>query len=183
MRDRSQARCILVQSQVATVLVIVADVSSHEPDEMTCTENHDVLKELAAAAADPPVRSKYSCVCLLFIHPPAHGSEVSPAARNTLDSARIPRASKLLICGLFQKGRVLAQDGEARDDAADLLPRVMGYWRTPQNLPASLLEELSRLVRYGSSGKMGKYEATRLRRREAMLSGSPRSSRLDVALV
>ena len=51
-------------------------------------------------------------VCLLFIHPPAHGSEVSPAARNTLDSARIPRASKLLICGLFLKGRVLAQDGE-----------------------------------------------------------------------
>ena len=48
---------------------------------------------------------------LLFIHPPAHGSEVSPAARNTLDSARIPRASKLLICGLFLKGRVLAQDG------------------------------------------------------------------------
>ena len=32
-------------------------------------------------------------------------------ARNTLDSARIPRASKLLICGLFQEGRVLAQDG------------------------------------------------------------------------
>ena len=51
-------------------------------------------------------------LCLLFIHPPAHGSEVSPAARNTLDSARIPRASKLLICGLFQKGRVLAQDGD-----------------------------------------------------------------------
>ena len=52
-------------------------------------------------------------LCLLFIHPPAHGSEVSPAARNTLDSARIPRASKLLICGLFLKGRVLAQDGVA----------------------------------------------------------------------
>ena len=50
-------------------------------------------------------------LCLLFIHPPARGSEVSPAARNTLDSARIPTASKLLICGLFQKGRVLAQDG------------------------------------------------------------------------
>ena len=50
-------------------------------------------------------------LCLLFIHPPAHGSEVSPAARNTLDSARIPTASKLLICGLFLKGRVLAQDG------------------------------------------------------------------------
>ena len=45
--------------------------------------------------------------------PAAQGSEASPAARNTLDSARIPRASKLLICGLFQKGRVLAQDGVA----------------------------------------------------------------------
>ena len=44
-------------------------------------------------------------------HPQFQGSEASPAARNTLDSARIPRASKLLICGLFQKGRVLAQDG------------------------------------------------------------------------
>ena len=39
--------------------MIVADVSSHEPDEMTCTENHDVLKELATAAADP-VPSIYS---------------------------------------------------------------------------------------------------------------------------
>ena len=56
VRDRSQARCVLVQPQVATVLVIVADVSSHEPDEMTCAENHDVLKELATAAADPPLR-------------------------------------------------------------------------------------------------------------------------------
>ena len=28
--------------------------------------------------------------------------------------ARIPRASKLLICGLFLKGRVLAQDGKAK---------------------------------------------------------------------
>ena len=56
MGDRSQARCVLVQPQVATVLMIVADVSSHEPDEMTCTENHDVLKELATAAADPPLR-------------------------------------------------------------------------------------------------------------------------------
>ena len=51
-----------------------------------------------------------ACAFYLFIRQP-HGSEVSPAARNTLDSARIPRASKLLICGLFQKGRVLAQDG------------------------------------------------------------------------
>ena len=49
MRDRSQARCVLVQPQVATVLVIVADVSSHEPDEMTCAKNHDVLKELATS--------------------------------------------------------------------------------------------------------------------------------------
>ena len=43
-------------------------------------------------------------------------SEVSPAARNTLDFARIPRASKLLICGLFQKGRVLAQDEVTVED-------------------------------------------------------------------
>ena len=53
MRDRSQARCVLVQPQVATVLMIVADVSSHETDEMTCAENHHVLKELATAAAGP----------------------------------------------------------------------------------------------------------------------------------
>ena len=50
-------------------------------------------------------------VGLSLAPPAAQGSEASPAARNTLDSARIPRASKLLICGLFQKGRVLAQDG------------------------------------------------------------------------
>ena len=71
------------------------------------------LLVIAPPAPLPTVRA-HSCffrLCLLFIHPPAHGSEVSPAARNTLDSARIPRASKLLICGLFQKGRVLAQDG------------------------------------------------------------------------
>ena len=41
------------QKAQATVLVIVADVSSYELDEMTCAENHDVLKELATAAADP----------------------------------------------------------------------------------------------------------------------------------
>ena len=55
-------------------------------------------------------RSRASCAFYLFIRQP-HGSEVSPAARNSLDSAPIPTASKLLICGLFQKGRVLAQDG------------------------------------------------------------------------
>ena len=62
------------------------------------------------------VKPEMVILCLLFIHPPAHGSEVSPAARNTLDSARIPRASKLLICGLFLKGRVLAQDGMSTRD-------------------------------------------------------------------
>ena len=68
------------------------------------------------------VSSNAAELCLLFIHPPAHGSEVSPAARNTLDSARIPTASKLLICGLFQKGRVLAQDG--RDQPGNLWPHI-----------------------------------------------------------
>ena len=70
-------------------------------------------------------------LCLLFIHPPAHGSEVGPAARNTLDSARIPRASKLLICGLLQKGRVLAQDGEKQ------IGRAYGAPRQPSTLPGS----------------------------------------------
>ena len=54
------------------------------------------------------------CAFYLFIRQP-HGSEVSPAARNSLDSAPIPTASKLLICGLFQKGRVLAQDAVAAE--------------------------------------------------------------------
>ena len=74
------------------------------------------------------------CAFYLFIRQP-HGSEVSPAARNTLDSARIPRASKLLICGLFQKGGVLAQDAKeaqahldenllARPSAHNLFPDI-----------------------------------------------------------
>ena len=46
----------------------------------------------------------------LVTRSPGVGSQPC-GARNTLDSARIPSASKLLICGLFQKGRVLAQDG------------------------------------------------------------------------
>ena len=114
-------------------------------------------------------------LCLLFIHPPAHGSEVSPAvpwcintgkslipltlrffaqkrnlliplelsgvmhqgspaARNSLDSAPIPTASKLLICGLFQKGRVLAQDGilpqsalTRRSESRPRPPRSLGH--------------------------------------------------------
>ena len=87
-------------------------------------------------------RDRVARLCLLFIHPPAHGSEVGPAARNTLDSARIPRASKLLICGLFQKGRVLAQDGNAgpepsalihkffRPDAFSKSPGMIGTWHS-----------------------------------------------------
>ena len=43
----------LFSPKLATVLMIVADVSSHEPDEMTCAENHDVLKELATASCRP----------------------------------------------------------------------------------------------------------------------------------
>ena len=64
-------------------------------------------------AARPAADLSQPCAPPVGLSPPpaAQGSEASPAARNTLDSARIPRASKLLICGLFQKGRVLAQDG------------------------------------------------------------------------
>ena len=83
-----------------------------------------VFADLDIAALPEPQPDALWAVCLLFIHPPAHGSEVGPAARNTLDSARIPRVSKLLICGLFQKGRVLAQDGDnnrAKDSDRDPL--------------------------------------------------------------
>ena len=38
---------------MATVLVIVGDVSSHDSDEMTLAQNYDVLEELAPTAADP----------------------------------------------------------------------------------------------------------------------------------
>ncbi len=38
---------------MATVLVIVGDVSSHESDEMTLAQNYDALEELAPTAADP----------------------------------------------------------------------------------------------------------------------------------
>ena len=55
----------------------------------------------------------------------------SPAARNTLDSARIPRASKLLICGLFQKGRVLAQDGGVSDSE---VKRIRRFIREPYGM-------------------------------------------------
>ena len=64
----------------------------------------DGIEESTDVRVEYPVPSIYSSASSWV-------SEVSPAARNTLDFARIPRASKLLICGLFQKGRVLAQDG------------------------------------------------------------------------
>ena len=48
-------------------------------------------------------------------HPQPRGRKPALLARYTLDSARIPRASKPLICGLFQKGRVLAQDGRSQN--------------------------------------------------------------------
>ena len=77
----------------------------------TATQRADTFWSRRGARAWTQVSAREpGILCLLFIHPPAHGSEVSLAARNTMDSARIPRASKLLICGLFQKGRVLAQD-------------------------------------------------------------------------
>ena len=83
-------------------------------------------------------------LCLLFIHPPAHGSEVSPAARNTLDSARIPRASKLLICGLFQKVRVLAQDGGHSWRAGGIVAPFYFFLRVPARA-VGFLNEVGRL--------------------------------------
>ena len=61
-------------------------------------------------------------------------SEVSPAARNTLDFARIPRASKLLICGLFQKGRVLAQDGVGLQELKFLEEGTVAFARILKHL-------------------------------------------------
>ena len=99
-------------------------VSSNAAESMpVVSKNTNELKTHAPGRFGLEV-SRLGCAFYLFIRQP-HGSEVSPAARNTLDFARIPRASKLLICGLFQKGRVLAQDGIvlwsrlARPSAAD----------------------------------------------------------------
>ena len=70
----------------------------------------------------------YAVVPSIFSSASSWVSEVSPAARNTLDFARIPRAPKLLICGLFQKGRVLAQDTvNAKCDASG---RIRNDWAT-----------------------------------------------------
>ena len=68
----------------------------------------------------------------------AQDAEASPAARNTLDSARIPRASKLLICGLFQKGRVLAQDAVHRGGQAFVV--ALGVDREGKKLPLGFWE-------------------------------------------
>ena len=38
---------------MATVLVVVADVQAHEPDEMPLTEDNYMLQHLAAAVSDP----------------------------------------------------------------------------------------------------------------------------------
>ena len=46
--------------------------------------------------------SSLTCAFYLFIRQP-HGSEVSPAARNSLDSAPIPTASKLLTLWAYFK--------------------------------------------------------------------------------
>ena len=70
-----------------------------------------VRSSLPVARPTADLSQPYAPPVGLSLAPPAaQGSEASPAARNTLDSTRIPRASKLLICGLFQEGRVLAQD-------------------------------------------------------------------------
>ena len=50
---RNPPRRILVEPQVTTIFVVVVDVRAHAPDEMTLAEDHDVLKELSTAAADP----------------------------------------------------------------------------------------------------------------------------------
>ena len=51
-------------------------------------------------------------ICMLGANSPQSRGR-KPALRREIPSilSGFPRASKLLICGLFQKGRVLAQDG------------------------------------------------------------------------
>ena len=51
-----------------------------------------------------------ACAFYLFIRQPM-GRKSALRRAIPWDSARNPRTSKLLICVLFQKGRVLAQDG------------------------------------------------------------------------
>ena len=94
----------------------------------TTAENHDVLKELATAAADPPVPSIYS--------------SAAPIRSRSKPTALGPGANtdtKPLIYGLFQKGRVLAQDGSiearqqlGRDD--DDFQRIVGIAEAVEKL-------------------------------------------------
>ena len=49
-------RRVLIQSQVAAVLMVVADVGPHQPDQMTFAKDHDMLEELPTTAPDPAFR-------------------------------------------------------------------------------------------------------------------------------
>ncbi len=53
MVDRSLVWRVFFEPQMATALVIVGDVRSYKSDEMTLTENHDVLEELSTTASNP----------------------------------------------------------------------------------------------------------------------------------
>ena len=84
---------------------------------LLCSIKSSLMRDFRVRSPLPAARpaADLSQLCARPVGPVARhsqprGQEASPAARNTLDSARIPRASKLLICDLFQKGRVLAQD-------------------------------------------------------------------------
>ena len=120
MRDAAVFRPATTCPKNPFTLTTSVTLASSRPPTMwrsSCNSGNRLGEKPGPPMSIPDV-ALTSRLCLLFIHPPAHGSEVSPAARNTLDSARIPRASKLLICGLFQKGRVLAQDAVAADTGA-----------------------------------------------------------------
>ena len=109
------------------------------------------------------------CAFYLFIRQ-LHGAEVSPAARNTLDSARIPRASKLLICGLFQKGRVLAQDGIASFGSARTSESTRGSSsRSSLARPAAVLALFAVGDVYVSLCKKSAYAPFSARRRSRAL--------------
>ena len=75
----------------------------------------DIRRKLLAATVNSPFVATENCTLSGFLgRKPALRREVPSILR------RIPRASKLLICGLFQKGRVLAQDGFRRSGSAPM---------------------------------------------------------------
>ena len=49
-RNRAFFRRVLIQSQVAAVLMVVADVGPHEPEQMTFAKDHDMLVEFRKKA-------------------------------------------------------------------------------------------------------------------------------------